>query len=92
MFAAHNLPWTVHQKCIFPTNRHIPPDSGFIKDSDNFATPVAFGTAGTVFMGFDIKPEFFVPIMKSEINNPISFYFKQFLDKLQYAHGDLLFK
>jgi hypothetical protein len=91
MFPAVDLPWTVHQKDLFAADRDVPPYSRFVKGSDYFATPVTLGTTGTVFMRFDFKPEFFAPIIESEINDTISFYFQQFLDKLQYAHGNLFF-
>jgi len=91
MFPAADLPWTVHQKDLFATDRDIPPYSGVVKGSDYLATPVTLGTAGTVFMRLDFKPEFFAPIIESKINDTKSFYFQQFLDKLQYAHGNLIF-
>jgi hypothetical protein len=42
-------------------------------------------------MGLDFKPELFTPVIESKINDTISFDFEQFLDKLPYAHGNLLF-
>lgn len=78
MLATVDLSRIVDQKHLSPTDRDIPPYPGFVKGSNNLTTSVTLVTAGTVFMRLDFEPELFVPVVKSEIDDTISFFFAVF--------------
>ena len=44
-------------------------------------------TASSIFIWFDLKPEFLTPIFEFKSGDTKMFDFQQFLDKLKYAHG-----
>ena len=76
MFPTGDLTWTVNKKYTSAANRNIMPDRWLRKGTNDFSTLIAQGTAGTVFVWLNLQPEFFVPVMKSEAGDTISFYFE----------------
>jgi hypothetical protein len=57
----------------FVSASQVTPGTRIIKGSYNLATTVAMWAPGTVFMRFDFQPELFVPVVKSEVDDTISF-------------------